>query len=89
MKVKFDIKLTDGQKQGYKLCHDKDNKIVVLCFSRQCGKTVLCEILLIEQLFKPNTYSAYISPTFQLGRKVYKELLQLLEQTNIVAKANS
>lgn len=89
MKVKFNIKLTDGQKEGYKLCHDKDNKIVVLCFSRQCGKTVLCEILLIEQLFKANTYSAYISPTFQLGRKVYKEILQLLEQTNIVAKANS
>lgn len=88
MKVNFNIKLTEGQKQAYKLCHS-NARVVVLCYSRQCGKTVLAEILLIEQLFKPNTYSAYISPTFQLGRKVYKEILQLLESTNIVAKANS
>ena len=46
-------------------------------------------MLLIEYLFKKNTYNVYISPTFQLGRKVFKEITQLLEQTNIIKKANS
>lgn len=89
MELVFDIKLTEGQKMGYDLCHNPNNKKVVLCYSRQSGKTVLAEILLIEYLCKRNKYSVYISPTFQLGRKVYRELLSLLEGTNIIKKANS
>ena len=89
MELVFDIKLTEGQKMGYDLCHKPNNKKVVLCYSRQSGKTVLAEILLIEYLCKRNKYSVYISPTFQLGRKVYRELLSLLEGTNIIKKANS
>ena len=89
MEVRFGIKPTNGQKAAWELCHDKKNKTVVLCWSRQSGKSVLCEMLLIEYLFKKNTYNVYISPTFQLGRKVFKEITQLLEQTNIIKKANS
>ena len=81
--------MTEGQKSAWKLCHDKKNKIVVLCYSRQCGKSVLCEILLCEYLFKKNTFNAYISPTFQLGRKVYNEIMQLLEGSGVIKKANS
>lgn len=89
MQIQFDIELTEGQKAAYNLCHDKKNKIVVLCYSRQCGKSVLAEVLLCEYLFKPKTYNAYISPTYQLGRKVYKEMTELLGQTNIIKKANA
>ena len=89
MGVKFNIRLTEGQKTAYDLCHDKKNKTVVLCYSRQCGKSVLCEILLCEYLFKRNSFNAYISPTFQLGRKVYKEMIQLLEPSGIILKANA
>lgn len=89
MNVKFNIKLTEGQQAAYNLCHDKNNKRVILCYSRQSGKSVLAEILLIEYLFKKNTFNAYISPTFQLGRKVYKEISQLLENSGIIKKANS
>lgn len=53
------------------------------------GKTVLAEILLIEYLCKPNTFNAYISPTYSQGRKVYKELINLLEPTGLLAKANA
>ena len=53
------------------------------------GKTVFAEIMLIEYLCKQNTFNAYISPTYSQGRKVYKELLTLLEPTGIVKKANS
>ena len=89
MKINFNIKLTEGQQAAYNLCHDKNNKRVILCYSRQSGKSVLAEILLIEYLFKKNTFNAYISPTFQLGRKVYKEITQLLENSGIIKKANS
>lgn len=53
------------------------------------GKTVFAEIMLIEYLCKQSTFNAYISPTYSQGRKVYKELLTLLEPTGIVKKANS
>lgn len=45
--------------------------------------------MLIEYLCKPNTFNAYISPTFSQGRKVYKELLGLLEKTGFITKANA
>ena len=55
----------------------------------QCGKTVIAECLLIEQLFKQKTYSLYISPSFSLGRRVYKEIVSLLDGSNIIKAANS
>jgi hypothetical protein len=45
--------------------------------------------MLIENLLKKNKFSAYISPTFQLGRKVYKEIVSLLDGKGIIKKANS
>lgn len=89
MKVKFNLKLTEGQKEAYRLAHEKDTEKLVLVWSRQSGKSVFAEIILLEYLFKPNTYNAYVSPTFQLGRKVYKEISQLLEGKGIIKKANS
>ena len=52
------------------------------------GKSVFAEILMIEYLCKKNTFSAYISPTFALGRKVYKELVTLLNNSGIIKSAN-
>jgi hypothetical protein len=89
MTINFDISLTEGQKTAYDLAHTKGNNKVILCYSRQSGKSVLAEILLIEYLFKPKTFNAYISPTFQLGRKVFKEITQLLEHTGYIKKANA
>ena len=89
MKVNFNITLTPSQQKAYNYMKDKDVRTLVCLFSRQQGKTVLCEILLIEDLFKPNSFSAYISPSFTLGRKVFRDILKLLEPTKIIAKANS
>lgn len=89
MKVTFNLKMTDGQKEAYKLAHQEDTKQLVLVWSRQSGKSVFAEIILIENLLKKNKFSAYISPTFQLGRKVYKEITQMLEGKGIIKKANS
>lgn len=53
------------------------------------GKTVLAEVCLIEYLCKNKTFNVYISPTYSQGRKVYKELVSLLQPTGIIKKANS
>ena len=88
MKVNFDINLTKKQKEAYNIIHDKDTQFLIARWSRQCGKTVLAEIMLIEYLCKKNTFNAYISPTFSQGKKVYAELVQLLDGTGIISKAN-
>lgn len=88
MKVNFKIKLTDSQKKAYNLLKEDDTRYLICCWSRQCGKSVLAEICLIEYLFTPNTFSAYISPTFAQGRKVYGEVVKLLEGKNIIKKSN-
>jgi hypothetical protein len=87
--VNFDIKLTKGQREAYDLIHRKDIQYVVLRWSRQCGKSVLAEVLLMEYLFKKGTYNAYISPSFNLGRKVFSEITKMLEDSGVVKKANA
>ena len=53
------------------------------------GKTLFAEVMLIEYLCKPNKFNAYISPSFSQGRKVYRELIELLSPSGIITKANS
>ena len=89
MEVCIDIKLTEGQKSAWDLIHREDVRHLVLRWSRQCGKSVFCELLLLEYLFKKNTYNVYISPTFQLGRKVYAEITKMLEGKGVIKKANA
>lgn len=45
--------------------------------------------MLIEYLCKPRKFNAYISPSFSQGRKVYRELVELLSPSGIITKANS
>ena len=89
MKINFNIDLTNKQQEAYNLIHDKDTQFLIARWSRQCGKTVFAEIMLIEYLCKNNLFSAYISPTFAQGKKVFAELTQLLETSGIIKKANA
>ena len=89
MKINFNINLTKKQKEAYDIMHDKQIQFLIARWSRQCGKTVFAEIMMIEYLCKPNTFNAYISPTFAQGKKVFAELITLLEPTGIVKKANA
>lgn len=45
--------------------------------------------MLIEYLCKRNAFSAYLSPTYSQGKKVYAEIVKLLEGTGIITKANA
>lgn len=89
MKVKLDLTLTQKQQEVYDLLHEDDTTYLVVRFSRQAGKTVISEVLMIEYLLKPNTFSAYISPTYAQGQKVFKEMLQILEPTGLLKSANA
>ena len=89
MKINFNIKLTKKQQEAYDLMHQRDCKFLVARWSRQCGKTVFAEIMMIEYLCIPHTFNAYISPTFAQGKKVFAELMRLLEGTSIIKKANA
>jgi len=89
MKINFNINLTKKQKEAYDIMHEKDTQFLIARWSRQCGKTVFAEIMLIEYLCTPNKFSAYISPSFSQGKKVFAELSQLLENTGIIRKANA
>lgn len=86
--IKLDLKLTKKQQEVYDNIHDEETKYLVVRFSRQCGKSVIAEILLLEQIVRPNTFSAYISPTFSQGQKVYKEIVKLLQPTGLLKSAN-
>lgn len=88
MKINFNINLTAKQKEAYNIMHSNDCQFLIARWSRQCGKTVFAEIMLIEYLCKPKTFNAYISPTFAQGKKVFAELVQLLDSTGIIKKAN-
>jgi len=89
MKINFNINLTRKQKEAYDIMHDKETQFLIARWSRQCGKTVFSEIMMIEYLCKPNSFNAYISPTFAQGKKVFAELTSLLESTGIIKKANA
>lgn len=88
-KINFKISLTPKQQEAYNLLHDNDTQFLVARWSRQCGKTLFAEIMLIEYLCKYKKFNAYISPSFSQGRKVYKELIDLLGGSGIITKANS
>ena len=89
MEIQFDIQLTPKQQEAYNILHDKETQFLIARWSRQCGKTVLAEIMMIEYLCKKNLFSAYISPTFSQGKKVFAELVQLLESSGVIKKANA
>lgn len=89
MEIQFDIRLTRKQQEAYDLIHEKNCRFLIARWSRQCGKTIFAEIMLIEYLCKKDTYNAYISPTFSQGKKVFAELVQLLEPSGVIKKANA
>ena len=86
--LKFKINLTSKQKEAYDLFHKEEVRELVLNFSRQSGKTTLCEILLIETLVKKKCTCAYISPDYGQGKRVFREIVNLLSQTQLIKKKN-
>lgn len=64
-------------------------KIAVVKSKRQCGKTYMCENqLLFFAINYSNTVSAMLSPTLSQSRKVFKELVKAIQDSNIIKRKN-
>ena len=89
-KLHFNITLTDWQAEAYKTYHTKNVRELVLCCSRQIGKTVFAEILMIEEAIKTKyRHICYISPLYQQGKKIFRDITQALEKTDLIKSKNA
>lgn len=89
MNLRFRINLTESQRRAYSTFKDKATKELVLVWSRQCGKSTLCKVLMIETLLSKRTNVFYVTPDFTLGKSIYKEVLNMLLPTGLVTHKNS
>lgn len=90
MKLHFNINLSKKQKEIYDTIHDPLIQQVVAVMSRQIGKTTIATILMIEYLVKiPNGSVFYISPDYGVGKKVFREIATLLENTGLIKSKNN
>lgn len=78
MNINFDIKLSKSQQEMYELVHDNKYKFYTFIASRQSGKSVLMQCLLIEWLFSKNNTIAYVCRNFILAKKLYRDLIKLI-----------
>lgn len=66
-----------------------NGKIYLVVSKRQVGKTVLATIVTMSfALGKPNTTVGIIQPTLPQSRRVFKQLLNMLNQTKLVKHSN-
>ena len=57
---------------------------------RQVGKSVLAEVELISfSLKKPGTCSAIVEPTLNQSRRVYKQIVSMLQGSGVIKSANA
>ena len=88
--INFRIELTKYQQEAWDCLHKKEIKELVLCWSRQKGKSVFAEIAMIEAALKNNKATiVYISPLYTQGKKIYREITEALEPHNLIKKKNS
>lgn len=86
----MNLKLTKSQKKAWKLFRTEACKELVLCWSRQAGKSVFAELVVVYCLLNYNDANiGYITPQFAHSRKVYNDLLRLLQPTSMIKSANS
>lgn len=74
MKLRFKIQLTNGQKEAYDLAHRDDVKYLTLNYSRQCGKSTLAKVLVIEWLFKKKKKIGYVCRNYILAKRFFKDI---------------
>ena len=78
MNLNFDIKLSKSQQEMYELVHNDKYKFYTFIASRQSGKTVLMQCILIEWLVKKKNAIAYVCRNFILAKKLYRELVKIM-----------
>lgn len=66
-----------------------ENKVVVVKSHRQCGKSFLCEnILLYYAINKSRSTNGIVSPTLNQSRAIYKEIVNAVVDSGIIKAKN-
>jgi hypothetical protein len=68
---------------GYK------GQVYVVKARRQVGKSILAEVLLIKFALERKTTSVIVEPTLNQGRRVFKQICDLLQGSGIITSANA
>lgn len=80
------------QKDVHNLLYQNRKRFnIILCVKskRQCGKSILIENLLLEKAINvKNSTVILLSPTLKQARKIFKDIVNAIEQTKIISKKN-
>lgn len=69
--------------------HYKSGDIFVVKSKRQCGKSCLAALLLIEYALKYKCISVVVEPTQAQSRRLYKQIVDMMTKTGLIKSANS
>lgn len=82
----------EWQKDVHTLLYQNRKRFnIILCVKskRQCGKSILIENLLLEKAINvKNSTVILLSPTLKQARKIFKDIVNAIEQTKIISKKN-
>lgn len=87
--AKLNIKFTKTQEKAWRILNMANCKELVLAWSRQSGKSVFLEFCCIYFLLKKWANIGYITPQFAHSRKVYSDIIKILEPTGLIKTANA
>ena len=87
--AKLNLKFTKTQEKAWRILNMANCKELVLAWSRQSGKSVFLEFCCIYFLLKKWANIGYITPQFAHSRKVYSDLIKIMEPTGLVKTANA
>ena len=87
--AKLNLKFTKTQEKAWRILNMANCKELVLAWSRQSGKSVFLEFSCIYFLLKKWANIGYITPQFAHSRKVYSDIIKILEPTGLIKTANA
>lgn len=87
-RIKFRLKLTQTQKDIYRLAKDDSFKYLTVACSRQQGKSTVMMVLCTEWLLQKNVKIGYVCRTGLFAETGYSDLLKILPP-QLIAKANA
>lgn len=87
--AKLNLRFTKTQEKAWHILNMANCKELVLAWSRQSGKSVFLEFCCIYFLLKKWANIGYITPQFAHSRKVYSDIIKILEPTGLIKTANA
>lgn len=86
----MNLKMTETQKRAWKLLNNRLTKNLVLCQSRQSGKSVFLQFVAIYRMCQsPKANIGYVAPFFSHCRKAYSDIIRILQPSGLIKSANA